>query len=338
MSSLTVSALNPDSQIDVSAVTTLFQETFGKNYSIPSVYDPKFWHSHLGSRFFGLGVRNGKSGLLGFLAVERLSNGTVRFLYPAIHPDSNEEVSDAMSQRLSSLAARQDWTHSQYFLSDADSKFNTMVMNALGGRLIAALPNYFANGSQLNLAYVGYRIWNKLEQSPIYFLPSSLTPTIEKLSSVSGIHYKIETSNKGQAYPLPADCQGFSMTNYGDGKPVLVYLEPSLLSSSKSALTDLSKIDTSRHFIFININDPKASDVISSLLDSGYDVGGIVPGSVGGDRLLMSRTTPESYTREPATKEAQSLLEILGSSTTASRSRTPNITQGKLDKRRATAA
>lgn len=313
MSSVKVTALNPDNQVDVTAVQALFHATFGKDYSIPSVYDARFWHSHLGSRFFGLGVRDKNSNLLGFIAVERLPIGTIRFLYPAFHATAGDEVFTSMSERLSELANRQEWNHSHYFLNDADSSLNSKIISTLGGSLVAALPNYFASNNRLNLAFVGYRNWKKPGPILSHHVPESISPILEKLLVTCGIQKKPGTKNDISNYPLPADKLGIDITNYGDGKPTLVFIEPSLLTTPKRTVTDLAKIQSSRHFLFININDPNAIATIEALQNVGYGIGGIVPSSEGIDRLLMFKITPEALTEELLTKEAQPLVDILNS-------------------------
>lgn len=336
MNNLVCKAASPDNKFELQAIVDLLKAVYGESFPLPGVYDPQFWHQHIGHRFTSILVYRGRQ-LVGHLAAQRegADGRMIQILYPLCHPDYREESEQILGAAwalLEKQCLRQQW-HGIYFFSFA----HTPEMVAFGERTLrvrrtALCPAYFPSSNLKNQGArksgsrspAASRTHQATERTDIIIGQRFFAPEQEKMHSIFvneqhhdlvsklyhsiGLPRDIKTSasrEKLSSYPLPADRSAIETRYFSQSGIMHAYVEPSLLTSDSELATHFQRPHSISTFVFVKAYDPRALETAQWLENHGYEFSGILPHIHDRESLLFSHTTSESSFRA---EDAETLL------------------------------
>jgi len=295
-----INAINPDNKVEINQLVDLFKSTYSNSYPIKNVYDPVYWHNHIGSRFFSL-VAKIDDQIVFHVGVcpDTDDPKRVRLVFPCCKPEIEQNINlhEMFLTKLLKIAAKQSWSQWYYFLMDCHPQMSHSLFSILGGHVVSLLPDYFETNPILERSF-GHV--NLIQKNLILSKPQSsdIFLTVAHAKFATTFFSKLDLARHIQTEPmsnLTIKAEGRSMQSlhYKDTNISHVMIEPSIVVSERSLIQQLSKILGRSHYVFLNILDPMAITVAEYLERAGYILTGFIPNILGRDSATYSKPTKE---------------------------------------------
>ena len=336
MSELCVRAIDADNRLQVNDLIDLFYRVHENSYPIRKVYDVKFWNTHLGNRFSGIGVF-ADSELVAHIALrpEPDCQQIVRLDYPILAPRLGrirELALEKLSDFIARQAERQSWKLGYYFMLEDRPNEHTILQRVLPAHTTAICPSYFAEANGLERSWEAphearpqKRIFMSISQH--YYLDRV---TQQRELFVPPRHLKLATRvfrplmrYRQFLRPSHAALQGTAQskaccTRRFQGNGVLeAFVRSVYAPDAEELLESMHSNPAASNFVFVNLEDPACPAYCERLEMRGFRFCGFLPELRGQDSIAYwignDFRLPESSMTCPI---AKSLLSSMAQQTT----------------------
>ncbi|MCB0339545.1 MAG: hypothetical protein KDD53_08075, partial [Bdellovibrionales bacterium] len=132
---------------EIAQITSLFNRVYDSKYPIESVYDPRFWNTHIESRFISLvACIEGKTIAHFALNPDKDYPDQVQLSFPVIDPDYTDYMpllGTKLSEIIDRISEQRGWKLLSHFILGSAASSAAFIKLMGGFREVAIFPGYF---------------------------------------------------------------------------------------------------------------------------------------------------------------------------------------------------